>query len=106
MDKRTIDGKIYQALESNEEKSIFLLEKIFDTLKDISAEQRITRIETTRQQKFSALSIKCLVFLVQADNTNITACKKYRQYLQNELENLVPDYNWTWGNGESKDKWE
>ncbi len=99
MDKRTVEGKTFQALESNDEKSLFLLEKIYDKLDDIRTEQRNTRLETTRQQRFSALQIKCLVFLAQSNNTNTQACEKYRQYLQNELTNLVPDHNWSWGKG-------
>ena len=102
MDGRTVEGKTLQALESHDEKLLFLLEKIYDKLDDIKTEERTIRIDTKRQQRFSALQSKCLVFLVQSQNTQSVPCEKYSQYLQNELKNLVPDHNWSYGNGK---KW-
>lgn len=104
MDGRTILGKTFQKLESHDEKLLFLLEKIYDNLDDIKTQQRDARTVTIRQQRFFALQSKCLVFLARSANTNTQASEKYRQYLQSELKNLVPDHNWFFGNGKEWEK--
>lgn len=98
MDKRTIEGKTFQALETNEEKQLFLLEKLYDKLNDIECQESHRQLANRRLLE---LQTKCLVFLVQSTNTNTQACEKYRQYLEKELQKIA-DQPFSWGSGK---KW-
>ena len=79
-------------------KQLTTAERIVKALETITYqnEQLIQiKYELKEHKELLRLQTKCLVFLTQFDNTNVTTCDKYKEYLENELKQLAPQpFGW------------
>ena len=94
MDKRTSEGRAFLSLANNDEKLLFLLEKIYNELNIIKIYERDSKAGIEELQKIAGLQAECLVFLTQVCNKSFKSSNDYDKYLSEQLNFRFKNYGW------------
>lgn len=97
MDKRTREGKNFEKL-STEEKTLFLLEGIYDKLEiNTSSNFMLKQINQSiiTQNKIMKINTECVLFLSKISNGNATICDQYGKDLEKRAKDLGIGLGWS-----------
>jgi len=98
MDKRTVEGKKFNELGTSEEKMLFLLEGIYDKLKQDNSTNSILREinhSLHTQNKILKINAECVLFSAKISNRSSTICDKYGKDLEKRAKDIGIGKGWS-----------